>query len=250
LGHAIAKPRRMVSRAGRRSLCLLVSPYSHAPCSTGILCYHIFMRPASYLLIAGLASACDKAEEVPCSDLDEVFYDAQINDMHDVDFQMRLNDRLVQANLDDELQAEDLADVGNDLELACASSITVGGQPALAATNTKKGVIYVDIDEPGYTENRSDFSEYLNDGDPYAYLDGVGDQLPSTAHEFVHNLFPDVHHSDETQALIASIPSDDDMSPCEGWTYVANETDDLIYDVHAHLACAYEDFEAQKLEDL
>lgn len=208
-------------------------------------------KVSPYILIAGLSTACDRVEEVECSDLDKSFYAAQIEDLHDVNFQTELNRGLIQVNLENEIVAEDLADIGNELELGCATSIvTRPGDLALAATDTGKEIVYVDIDSSDYLNNSENYSEYLNENNPYAYLDGVGYQILVTAHEFTHNLLPDEHHSTETQDFIASISPDNDMTYCEGWTLVAEETYDLVYDIHAQVACAYYAFRPEKFEQL
>lgn len=200
-----------------------------------------------YLFVAGFASGCDKIEEVECSDVDEAFYAAQVDDLNAEDFQSILRDRFAAAGLDALLSPEDLAAEGDILDLRCATFIwnATHENEAIMATDVAKDIIWVDVDSPAYLPHQETFALSMGNYDTLAYtnrynaIDGV---LYMTGHEFAHNVIPDSDHSDETLGFIEAIPPDNGMDQCEGWTFVSQETDDLVFDVTAEVACAYDSY--------
>lgn len=205
------------------------------------------MNTPKYLLIAGLAAGCDRIEEVDCSEVDEAFYAAQVEDFKDEDFQALLRDRFAASELDGLLSPQDLADVGDLLDLRCATSIRRAGEEseAIMATDVEKEILWVDIDNPAYLPHQETFALSMGDHDTLAYTNrynSINAVIHMTGHEFAHNVFPGSDHSDETSALISGVPPDNEMTQCEGWTFVSQETDDLVYDVQAEVACAYDSY--------
>lgn len=200
-----------------------------------------------YLLVAGIASGCDRIEEVECSDVDEAFYAAQVEDLNAEDFQSILRDRFAAAGLDGLLSPEDLAAEGDILDLRCATSIqsaTHKGE-AIMATDVAKNIIWVDVDSPAYLPHQETFALSMGAHDVLAYTNrynSINAVIHMTGHEFAHDVLPDSDHSDETRAFIEAIPPDNGMGQCEGWTFVSQETDDLVFDVMAEVACAYDSY--------
>jgi len=199
------------------------------------------------LLVAGLESGCDKIEEVECSEVDKAFYAAQVDDLNDPDFQSILRARFAAAGLSELLSPEDLAEEGDILDLRCATSIWNAKHETFAvmATDVAKNILWVDIDSPEYLSGQEPFALSMGEHDVLAYTNryyGIDAVIYATAHEFTHDLFPDSDHSEETLDFIAAIPKDTEMGPCEGWTYVSQETDDVAYDVTAEVACAYDSY--------
>lgn len=200
-----------------------------------------------YLLVAGLAIGCDKIEEVDCSDVDRAFYAAQVDDLNDGDFQSILRERFGAAGLDELLTPEELAAEGDILDLRCATSIqsaTHKGE-AIMATDVAKDIIWVDVDSPAYLPHQETFALSMGDYDVLAYTNrynSINAVIHMTGHEFAHDIIPDSDHSDETRAFIEAIPPDTGMNQCEGWTFVSHETDDVVFDVTAEVACAYDSY--------
>lgn len=202
-----------------------------------------------FVLAAGIASGCDKIEEVDCSEVDETLYAAQIDDFNNPDFQSLLRERFQAVGLDALLSPQDLAETGDILDLRCASSIKIArlnGSEAVMATDTRKNTLWVDVSSDMYLPHQETFALSLEADDVDAELNryyGIGGVIHMTAHEFAHDLNPDSDHSEETRQFFDAIPRDNEMTQCEGWTYVAEGTDDFAFDVQAEVACAYDSYE-------
>lgn len=200
-----------------------------------------------YLLVAGLASGCDKIEEVDCSDVDKAFYSAQVDDLNEAGFQSILRERFLAADLAALLSPEDLAAEGDVLDLRCATSIqsATHEEKAIMATDVAKDIIWVDVDSPAYLPHQETFALSMGDYDVLAYTNrynSIDAVIYMTAHEFAHDLFSGSDHSDETRDFINDIPEDNGMTPCDGWTFVSEETEDVVFDVTAEVACAYDSY--------
>lgn len=114
------------------------------------------------------------------------------------------------------------------------------------ATDVAKNIIWVDVDSPAYLPHQETFASTMDDYDALAYTNrynSIGAVIHMTGHEFAHDIIPDSDHSDETVDFITGIPPDNDMTQCEGWTFVSQETDDVVFDVTAEVTCAYDSYE-------
>lgn len=212
------------------------------------------MKFGEMVLLGSLAACGYKVEEVDCTVQDLDFYNAQVDDLRNETFQMFLNPLLVSVGLGNEITAQDLADAGAEVQLGCATSIKDNGEVPLAGMDVKKELLWIDVDHAGYANSLEQFVFYSENSDSvdgyYAYTDGVGEQIYVTGHELAHFVFGGGTHSDETLDFIASIPADNTMTSCEGWTFVSDGTEDKVYDVQAEIACAYDAFAPHKREEL
>lgn len=202
------------------------------------------MKSNNTLRRLGLAASLGSVgciNELECTDLDLEFYNAQVDTFHIEEFQTAFASQLEKAGLESMATPKKLAEIGDSLNIVCATS--VDGGKAIAATKLEGDKVWYDVDSEFYLNQRDFFArkdEYIG----FSVI-GIAGMIPITGHEFAHHLFnwSETGHSLATNATYNELG--DEFSPdgpnCHGYSLLAEQTEDKVYDVEAAVACAYED---------
>ena len=201
----------------------------------------------SPLLGAALLSTLGcQVKPVDCTQDNIDFYDAQRATLEDPELQELIDVEIPNFNSQITTTIQDLLDSSQDYELGCAEEISNGW--ALTAIYEGGDTVWVDVLAKKYKENLATFLSTTKE-EP-AYWDAIGYYMGGIVHEYAHEGLPgapySTRHSAETTRFTKSFHREFGADDCDFIGATANNTNDLVFDVHAATYCGYRTYLEEK----